>query len=88
MPSPFVHGALAQLGARNTGSVEVTGSNPVCSTILKGRSVPPPLLFSALHRCLFSGWLMHQVVFSFYLPPIFLRSLFLTAAPLPPVRIP
>ena len=24
-------GALAQLGARNTGSVEVTGSNPVCS---------------------------------------------------------
>ena len=26
-----VHGALAQLGARHTGSVEVTGSNPVCS---------------------------------------------------------
>ena len=25
-------GALAQLGARHTGSVEVTGSNPVCST--------------------------------------------------------
>ena len=24
-------GALAQLGARHTGSVEVTGSNPVCS---------------------------------------------------------
>ena len=27
------HGALAQLGARNTGSVEVRGSNPLCSTI-------------------------------------------------------
>ena len=27
-----VHGALAQLGARHTGSVEVTGSSPVCST--------------------------------------------------------
>ena len=26
------YGALAQLGARHTGSVEVTGSNPVCST--------------------------------------------------------
>ena len=26
-----MHGALAQLGARHTGSVEVTGSNPVCS---------------------------------------------------------
>ena len=26
------NGALAQLVARNTGSVEVTGSNPVCST--------------------------------------------------------
>ena len=28
-----VHGALAQLGARHTGSVEVTGSSPVCSTL-------------------------------------------------------
>ena len=27
----FLHGALAQLGARHTGSVEVTGSSPVCS---------------------------------------------------------
>ena len=26
------HGALAQLGARHTGSVEATGSSPVCST--------------------------------------------------------
>ena len=26
------HGALAQLGARHTGSVEVRGSNPLCST--------------------------------------------------------
>ncbi len=26
------HGVLAQLEARHTGSVEVTGSNPVCST--------------------------------------------------------
>lgn len=25
------HGALAQLGARHTGSVEVRGSNPLCS---------------------------------------------------------
>ena len=29
-----VHGALAQLGARHTGSVEVTGSSPVCSIAL------------------------------------------------------
>ena len=28
-----IDGALAQLGARNTGSVEVRGSNPLCSTI-------------------------------------------------------
>ncbi len=27
------NGALAQLGARLTGSQEVTGSSPVCSTI-------------------------------------------------------
>ena len=26
------HGALAQLGAHNTGSVGVRGSNPLCST--------------------------------------------------------
>ena len=26
------HGALAQLGARHTGSVEATGSSPVCSS--------------------------------------------------------
>ena len=30
-------GALAQLGAHNTGSVGVTGSNPVCSTRKKAR---------------------------------------------------
>ena len=29
-----MHGALAQLGACHTGSVEVTGSNPVCSIFL------------------------------------------------------
>ena len=29
----FLHGALAQLGARHTGSVEATGSSPVCSTV-------------------------------------------------------
>ena len=27
-----LHGALAQLGAHNTGSVGVRGSNPLCST--------------------------------------------------------
>ena len=27
------YGVLAQLGARHTGSVEVTGSNPVCSIL-------------------------------------------------------
>ena len=32
-----VHGALAQLGARHTGSVEVTGSSPVCSRRYDGR---------------------------------------------------
>ena len=31
------HGALAQLGAHDTGSVGVTGSSPVCSTSKKGR---------------------------------------------------
>ena len=30
----YPYGALAQLGARHTGSVEVTGSNPVCSIFL------------------------------------------------------
>ena len=29
------HGALAQLGARHTGSVEATGSSPVCSIFKK-----------------------------------------------------
>jgi hypothetical protein len=33
-PSLSACGALAQLGERNTGSVEVTGSIPVGSTIL------------------------------------------------------
>ena len=28
-------GALAQLGERDAGSVEVSGSNPLCSTILR-----------------------------------------------------
>ena len=28
-----MYGALAQLGARHTGSVEVTGSSPVCSIL-------------------------------------------------------
>ena len=28
-------GVLAQLGAHNTGSVGVTGSNPVCSTRIR-----------------------------------------------------
>lgn len=27
------NGALAQLGERHTGSVEVSGSSPLCSTI-------------------------------------------------------
>lgn len=32
-------GALAQLGARHTGSVEVRGSNPLCSTnLIAGRT--------------------------------------------------
>ena len=31
-PAPNHFGALAQLGARHTGSVEVRGSNPLCST--------------------------------------------------------
>jgi Fe2+ transport system protein FeoA len=33
------YGALAQLGARLTGSQEVTGSNPVCSTIFLRRDM-------------------------------------------------
>ncbi len=28
----YAHGALAQLGAHNTGSVGVRGSSPLCST--------------------------------------------------------
>jgi hypothetical protein len=31
------HGELAQLGERNAGSVEVKGSNPLFSTITRGR---------------------------------------------------
>ena len=34
----LLYGALAQLGARHTGSVEVTGSNPVCSILFKKRT--------------------------------------------------
>jgi hypothetical protein len=34
------YGALAQLGERYTGSVEVSGSNPLCSTI---KRTPEPL---------------------------------------------
>lgn len=33
--SGSIYGALAQLGARLTGSQEVTGSSPVCSTRLR-----------------------------------------------------
>ena len=29
-----MYGALAQLGARHTGSVEVMGSSPVCSILI------------------------------------------------------
>ena len=36
------YGALAQLGARHTGSVEATGSNPVCSI---GKSAEKSALF-------------------------------------------
>ena len=32
-----VFGALAQLGVRHTGSVEVSGSNPLRSRLCKGR---------------------------------------------------
>ena len=32
-----MRGALAQLGAHNTGSVGVRGSNPLCSTKKRGR---------------------------------------------------
>ncbi len=34
----LLSGALAQLGARHTGSVEVRGSNPLCSTSPEGRA--------------------------------------------------
>ena len=37
-------GALAQLGARHTGSVEVTGSNPVCSIERKPGSIVKSIL--------------------------------------------
>ena len=37
-----LYGALAQLGARHTGSVEATGSSPVCSTFrITGRTPKP-----------------------------------------------
>ena len=39
------HGALAQLGAHNTGSVGVRGSNPLCSTNKKGTLVYQKFLF-------------------------------------------
>ena len=38
----FSFGALAQLGARHAGSVEVTGSSPVCSI---GKSTVFAVLF-------------------------------------------
>ena len=37
----IIRGALAQLGAHDTGSVGVTGSNPVRSTSGK---LPPPII--------------------------------------------
>ena len=36
-----IQGALAQLGAHNTGSVGVRGSSPLCSTSGK---LPPPII--------------------------------------------
>ena len=47
-----ITGALAQLGARHTGSVEATGSSPVCSILTNTASavffVFPEILFSCL----------------------------------------
>ena len=37
-------GALAQLGAHNTGSVGVRGSNPLCSTKRTGTAFAVPVL--------------------------------------------
>ncbi len=47
------HGALAQLGARHTGSVEATGSSPVCSILYRNRPYfccRPVLLYMQLLR--------------------------------------
>ncbi len=41
----FIRGALAQLGAHNTGSVGVRGSNPLCSTKRSKRRTQVRLLF-------------------------------------------
>lgn len=40
----FLRGAVVQLGARNTGSVEVTGSSPVSSTIFMYRLLAAVLI--------------------------------------------
>ena len=42
-PDCDLHGGLAQLGARMTGSHEVTGSSPVFSTILNAGSSALPV---------------------------------------------
>ena len=55
-----VHGALAQLGARHTGSVEVTGSSPVCSTYFQaaGEKFSPVIL--CLKPVLMQGFVLRQ----------------------------
>ena len=59
-------GALAQLGAHNTGSVGVRGSNPLCSTILKPLGIAEKLsaskgfqLFSLFVVCFIFHFILH-----------------------------
>ena len=51
-----VHGALAQLGARHTGSVEVTGSSPVCSTYFQAAGEFFSMQKQVYKMCFISGY--------------------------------
>ena len=53
------HGALAQLGAHNTGSVGVRGSSPLCSTKKKAKSKFDLAFFNEIHPI---GWVKSPFV--------------------------
>ena len=64
------YGVLAQLGARHTGSVEVTGSNPVCS-IKKVHNPALTKIWICKFKDIYSGrcFLVYLSLNGFYLKP-------------------